>query len=101
MARQSTIADDGNNEGPPVAAALLTPGQVSEYLGVSAGTLANWRHRGRGPSFLRVGRHVRYRSGDVASWLDSRLCTPGRAPLVQQRRTAGIHASRHLRPASE
>ncbi len=49
---------------------LLTPGDVSQRLGVPTGTLANWRYLGRGPAFLRVGRHVRYRPDDVEAWLD-------------------------------
>lgn len=51
-------------------AALLTPEQVSGYLGVPLGTLANWRYQGRGPAYLRVGRHVRYRTQDVTAWID-------------------------------
>ena len=50
---------------------LLTPPDVSTYLGVPLGTLANWRYLGRGPAYLRVGRHVRYRRSDVAAWTDS------------------------------
>jgi len=49
---------------------LLSPEDVSAYLGVPVGTLANWRYLGRGPAFLRVGRHVRYRESAVAAWTD-------------------------------
>lgn len=52
---------------------LLTPEDVSEYLGVPPGTLANWRYQGRGPAFVRLGRHVRYRAVDVAAWVESQL----------------------------
>lgn len=48
---------------------LMSPEDVSAYLGVPEGTLANWRYQGRGPAFLRVGRHVRYRAEDVAEWI--------------------------------
>jgi excisionase family DNA binding protein len=44
--------------------------RTGEFLGVSVGTLANWRYQGRGPRFVKVGRHVRYRRADVESWLD-------------------------------
>lgn len=50
---------------------LLTPGDVSDYLGIPKGTLANWRSAGRGPAYLRVGRHVRYRQSAVAAWTAS------------------------------
>ena len=51
---------------------LMDPTEVSEYLGVPIGTLANWRYQGRGPAFVRVGRHVRYRAEDVGEWLAMR-----------------------------
>jgi len=53
-----------------VLAPLLTPEQVGAYLDVPLGTLANWRYQGRGPTYLRVGRHVRYRAQDVTEWID-------------------------------
>ena len=37
---------------------------------VPKGTLANWRYLGRGPVFVRLGRHVRYRADDLASWIE-------------------------------
>jgi excisionase family DNA binding protein len=49
---------------------LLTPAQVGDYLGVPLGTLANWRYQGRGPAYVRFGRHVRYREQDITAWID-------------------------------
>ncbi len=51
---------------------LLTPQEVSEWLGIPAKTLANWRSERVGPLPLRIGSHVRYRSVDVHVWLDER-----------------------------
>lgn len=66
---------------PKELTALLDPSELSRYLGVPLGTLANWRYKGRGPAFLRVGRHVRYRSEDVASWVEEQLAdTPPVTP---------------------
>ena len=48
---------------------LMTPADLSEYLGVPLGTLANWRYQRRGPAFVRLGRHVRYRADDVLEWI--------------------------------
>lgn len=58
---------------PHALADLMTPVDVSQYLGVPLGTLANWRYLGRGPAFLRVGRHVRYRAVDVTAWVEGQL----------------------------
>ena len=52
---------------------LLTEKQVADQLGISNRTLQAWRYRGgHTPPFLKVGRAVRYRPGDVRSWLAER-----------------------------
>jgi excisionase family DNA binding protein len=43
----------------------LTERQVAEQLGLSVATLRAWRHRGKGPRFLRLGHSVRYLPSDV------------------------------------
>jgi hypothetical protein len=50
---------------PPSDADLLDTVQAAELLGVSPGTLENWRAEGKGPKFRRVGRLIRYRRGDL------------------------------------
>ena len=57
---------------------LLNESQVAERLGLSVATLRAWRHRGTGPTFLRLGRAVRYLPSDVdefirASAVDTRF----------------------------
>lgn len=52
---------------------LLSPADVSRVLGAPAGTLANWRWARTGPAFLRVGRHVRYRPGDLSDWIEGQV----------------------------
>jgi predicted DNA-binding transcriptional regulator AlpA len=59
----STIRDTGR---------LLRPRE----LGVPVGTLANWRSARTGPPFVKVGRHVRYRIGDVDEWVAARVFAP-------------------------
>lgn len=56
---------------------LLWPEEVAEVLGVPVGTLANWRYQGRGPAFVKVGRHVRYRRSDVAGWIEQHVVPAG------------------------
>ena len=55
----------------------LTERQVAEQLGLSVATLRAWRHWGKGPRYLRLGRSVRYLPSDVddfvrASAVDTR-----------------------------
>ena len=47
----------------------LTEREVGELLGLSVATLRAWRHRGKGPRFLRLGRSVRYLPSDVADFV--------------------------------
>ena len=47
----------------------LTEREVAELLGLSVATLRAWRHRGKGPRFLRLGRSVRYLPADLADFV--------------------------------
>jgi hypothetical protein len=52
---------------------LLTSSELAGALKVSERTPENWRLRGEGPPFIRVGgRRVLYRWRDVMSYLDAR-----------------------------
>ena len=52
---------------------LLTPEQVAELLKVHPGTLENWRVRGEGPPFVKLGSKrrspVRYERKAVEDWI--------------------------------
>ena len=53
---------------------LLTPQDVSARLGISVATLATWRCTKRYPlAYVKVGRLVRYRTGDVEAFEIARL----------------------------
>lgn len=55
---------------------LLSPEQAAEYLGIRKQTLAAWRCSGRHDlPFLRVGKAIRYRQGDIDAWLAARTAT--------------------------
>ncbi|MGP5390475.1 MULTISPECIES: helix-turn-helix transcriptional regulator [Glutamicibacter] len=49
---------------------LLPPAGLSEWLGLSVPALAQMRHMGKGPRFIKLGKQVRYRVTDVQAWLD-------------------------------
>lgn len=52
----------------------MPPAEVSAVLdGIPEKTLADWRSRGIGPAFIKVGRHIRYRPADIEKWLASRV----------------------------
>lgn len=67
----------GNPLAPHVAA-KLEPGdlvddhEAAAILGATVQTLRNWRWRGTGPRFRKVGaRMVRYHRADLAAFIDA------------------------------
>ncbi len=58
---------------------LATPGQVADHLQKPEKTLAEWRSRGIGPRYLKVGRDVRYRWGGDEEWLAGQQNEPSSA----------------------
>jgi excisionase family DNA binding protein len=55
---------------------LLTPQEAADHLAMPHGTLRQWRYHGKGPTFVRVGRHVRYRLEDLDAFLDANAVEP-------------------------
>ena len=76
---QATQATQPTNPTTPAADAtavsvdrLMTTRDVADFLQINPNTLEQWRVRGRGPDFVRVGSRVRYRREDVEAWLRER-----------------------------
>lgn len=40
------------------------------------GTLAQWRHRGYGPPYVRYGNRVLYQGAALNAWLDAQVIEP-------------------------
>lgn len=52
---------------------LMTPQEVADLLGIDPKTLNNWRATKRYPlSYVKIGRHVRYKPEDVETFIQSR-----------------------------
>ena len=57
----------------PLKDPLLTAGQTAAALGVTVGTLQNWRHTGRYPlPYVKIGGLVKYRLSAVEHFAESR-----------------------------
>ena len=52
-----------------VLASLITAPVLASLLESTERTLSEWRIRGTGPAYIRVGRSVRYRPEAVDAWL--------------------------------
>lgn len=48
---------------------LLTQKEVKEITGLADSTLEQWRIKGKGPKFIKLGRLVRYRLSDVQAYI--------------------------------
>ena len=48
---------------------LITEKDLATALVMRPQSLADWRHRGQGPRYLKLGHLVRYQVGDVQTWL--------------------------------
>jgi predicted DNA-binding transcriptional regulator AlpA len=55
---------------PDSQQALIPASSLPEYIGIALQTLARWRHEGYGPRYVKLGRRVFYRSGDIRTWID-------------------------------
>lgn len=54
---------------------LINTESAAALLGVKPATLIAWRHRRTGPSFVGIGRLIRYRPSDLLEWLERRTRT--------------------------
>jgi excisionase family DNA binding protein len=50
---------------------LLSTQELAEETGVPERTLSQWAYMGRGPAYLKIGKHRRYRREDVDAWLEA------------------------------
>ena len=48
----------------------LTVDDLAELLQVSKATLYQWRHLGKGPRAVRMGKHLRWSEDEVTRWCE-------------------------------
>jgi len=53
-----------------------TQEEAAAFLGLKPSTLAAWRHQGRGPRYLKIGRSCFYLESDIEAWLDAQAVIP-------------------------
>jgi predicted DNA-binding transcriptional regulator AlpA len=56
----------------------LSPRDLAGRYGLPLETVYTWNKTGRGPKYLKIGRHVRYRLADVLAWEKTRVAEPRR-----------------------
>lgn len=58
--------------------AYLTTAEAAKLLNVKEATLVDWRVKGEGPAYAKIGRLVRYPDYEVERYGRERLQTPAR-----------------------
>ena len=54
------------------AGQLLSDVELASFLGIAVQTIRNWRWRGEGPRFVKLGdRVVRYRPADIQAFIEA------------------------------
>lgn len=48
----------------------LSSSEAAEFLNTTMGTLANWRHNGQGPAYIKLRRKILYDREDLERWLE-------------------------------
>jgi excisionase family DNA binding protein len=49
---------------------LMTIDEVAAYLQVPKNTIYRWRHHHKGPSAVRLGKHLRFNRNGVLRWIE-------------------------------
>lgn len=55
---------------------LIRERDAAHLLDMSVAALRKWRREGRGPRYFKVGKLVRYRAGDIESFIAKHECKP-------------------------
>ena len=55
----------------------LTTQELADLVRAPAETCRFWRHAGRGPRSVKIGRRVLYKRADVEAWLEEQYASQG------------------------
>lgn len=50
---------------------LIDEHLAAEYLGLAVGTLRNWRNKGKGPRYFKLGSKIRYTVKDLEKFIEA------------------------------
>ncbi len=55
---------------------LFTAKEAADFIKVFESTLATWRYLGKGPTYVKAGKIVRYRASDLEGWMKRNAVDP-------------------------
>jgi predicted site-specific integrase-resolvase len=82
------------------SSALLTEREAAERLLAQPCTLTKWRHRGRGPAFLKLSGKIRYSLADIQAFIEASRRVPGERTRKKSRAIPPAPQSKQRRRAS-
>ena len=62
----------------------LPEATIAKQFKVQPQALRVWRRQGKGPPFIKVGRHIFYRAESLAAWLRSQEVQPVRTTRTEE-----------------
>jgi hypothetical protein len=62
---------------------LIDEREAAEFLGCSVAALRKWRLLGKGPTYIKVERLVRYHKADLLAYLEANRVEPAMAGGAQ------------------
>lgn len=66
--------------------AYLRANEAAQYMKISGGTLAEWRVKGFGPRYSKIGRVVVYRRVDLDAYVEAGLVRSTSESTVQNQK---------------
>ncbi len=60
----------------PNSEKLFNEHEAAEFLNLSVKTLQQWRHLCKPPIYVKFGRSVRYRLGDLQAFITANVISP-------------------------
>jgi len=79
--RSSAMTKAKDSAHPISYPTLLSEYQASAFLSITRRCIQDWRLRGTGPKYYRLGRSVRYVLSDLQQWFNECLVVPGSAEI--------------------
>lgn len=50
---------------------MVSPEEIENLFGIKKSTLADWRHKKKGPSYYKFGHLVKYKLSEFEEWMET------------------------------
>jgi hypothetical protein len=74
--RKSSAANQTGDKMTVLDEPLLSGTEAADILKQKPATMPMWRHLGKGPPYLKIGKRVFYRPSDIRTYINQQLVVP-------------------------